>query len=50
MVCALFIIGMKSNYSLGLFTLYDKDEMSDLAQKERKAFMDLLNTELGARK
>ena len=33
-----------------LFTLYDKDEMSDLGQKERKALMDLLNKELGARK
>lgn len=31
------------------FTLYDKDEMSDLGQKERKALMDLLNKELGAR-
>ena len=33
-----------------LFTLYGKDEMSDLGQKERKALMDLLNKELGARK
>ena len=33
-----------------LFTLYYKDEMSDLGQKERKALMDLLNKELGARK
>jgi mRNA-degrading endonuclease RelE of RelBE toxin-antitoxin system len=33
-----------------LFTIYDKDEMSDLGQKERKALMDLLNKELGARK
>ena len=33
-----------------LFTTYDKDEMSDLGQKERKALMDLLNKELGARK
>jgi len=33
-----------------LFTLYDKDEMSDLGQKERKALMDLLNKEPGARK
>ena len=35
---------------LWLFTIYDKDEMSDLGQKERKALMDLLNKELGARK
>ena len=33
-----------------LFTLYDKYEMSDLGQKERKVLMDLLNKELGARK
>jgi mRNA-degrading endonuclease RelE of RelBE toxin-antitoxin system len=33
-----------------LFTIYDKDEMSDLGQKERKALMYLLNKELGARK
>lgn len=33
-----------------LFTIYDKDEMSDLGRKERKALMDLLNKELGARK
>lgn len=33
-----------------LFTIYDKDEMSDLGQKERKALMDLLNKELRARK
>jgi hypothetical protein len=33
-----------------LFTLYDKDEMSDLGQRERKALMDLLNQELEARK
>jgi len=28
----------------------DKDEMSDLGQKERKALMDLLNKELRVRK
>jgi hypothetical protein len=33
-----------------LFTLYDKDEMSDLGQRERKALLELLNQELGARK
>ena len=33
-----------------LFTLYDKDEMIDLGQKERKALTALLNKELGARK
>ncbi len=50
-VCALFIIGMKANYSFGCLRYMTKmNEMSDLGQKERKALMDLLNKELGARK
>jgi hypothetical protein len=40
----------ESKLQFWLFTIYDKDEMSDLGQKERKALMDLLNKELGARK
>lgn len=32
-----------------LFTLYDKDEMSDLTQKQRKAFKELLKAELESR-
>jgi mRNA-degrading endonuclease RelE of RelBE toxin-antitoxin system len=33
-----------------LFTIYDKDEMDDLTQKERKALSELLNKELRTRK
>ena len=40
----------ESKLQFWLFTIYDKDEMSDLGQKERKALMDLLNKELRARK
>jgi len=32
------------------FTLYNKDEMTDLGQRERKILLDLLTQELGARK
>jgi hypothetical protein len=32
-----------------LFTLYDKDEMGDLAPQERKALRDRLKMELAAR-
>jgi len=32
-----------------LFTLYDKDEMSDLSAKERKMLKDMLKRELEAR-
>jgi hypothetical protein len=33
-----------------LYTLYDKDEMSDLSPKERAALKDMLKRELDARK
>jgi hypothetical protein len=33
-----------------LFTLYDKDEMSDLTPDEKKALKNLLKTELEARR
>ncbi|CAB3683858.1 Toxin HigB-2 [Achromobacter deleyi] len=33
-----------------LFTLYDKDEMSDLNAKEKKAFKNMLSAELEARR
>ena len=33
-----------------LYTLYDKDEMSDLSPKERKAFKEMLKTELESRR
>ena len=33
-----------------LYTLYDKDEMSDLTPKERKAFKEILKTELESRR
>lgn len=33
-----------------LFTLYDKDEMTDLTPKQRKAFKALLKAELGSRR
>lgn len=33
-----------------LFTLYDKDEMSDLNVKEKKAFKNVLTAELEARR
>ena len=33
-----------------LFTIYDKDEMDDLTQKEQKALSELLNKELRTRK
>jgi hypothetical protein len=33
-----------------LYTLYDKDEMSDLTPKERKAFKEILKAELETRR
>jgi hypothetical protein len=33
-----------------MFTLYDKDEMDDLSQKERKALKEMLKLELEARR
>jgi hypothetical protein len=33
-----------------LFTLYDKDEMSDISAQERKALKDMLKRELEARR
>ena len=33
-----------------LYTLYDKDEMSDLSRKERKAFKEMLKMELESRR
>ena len=33
-----------------LYTLYDKDEMSDLTPKERKAFKEILKAELESRR
>ena len=33
-----------------LYTLYDKDEMSDLSPKERKALKEMLKTELESRR
>jgi hypothetical protein len=37
-------------YRIPPYTLYDKDEMSDLTAKERKALRAMLKTELEARR
>ena len=33
-----------------LFTIYDKDEMTDLSREQKKAFHQVLNAEIKARK
>ena len=39
-----------AGFQFWLFTLYDKDEMADLAPRQRKALKDMIKTELQARR
>ena len=39
-----------AGFQFWLFTLYDKDEMSDLTPQQRKALRELIKTELDARR
>jgi hypothetical protein len=39
-----------SGFQFWLFTLYDKDEMSDLTPKQRRAFKAMIKAELEMRR
>jgi len=39
-----------AGFQFWLFTLYDKDEMADLTQQQRKALKEMIKAELDARR